>query len=207
MASTTSPTIVSLKLMIDPKSNRLLFAEAGKDFVDFLFYIMSLPVGTVIRLLGKQGTVGSIGNIYSSIEKFGDSVMLSAPKKDILLKPMLTISPNVAFLLPSMQSSKHTILYKCDSSSCKNVSVVHAGGVHYMIMDDLAVMPMSATSIITLLNKFNVKDVGYLKEEVITVGVTEGVELLRASMQSKTVLSSVFLEKKESSSIKSEPTH
>ncbi|KAL4290649.1 hypothetical protein GQ457_14G024200 [Hibiscus cannabinus] len=238
----SSPTTVSLKLMIDPKSNRLLFAEAGKDFVDFLFYTMSLPVGTVISILSKQGTVGSIGNIYGSIQSFGDSIMLSAPKKDTLLKPMLlTNQPtSVAFLLPSMQSSKHNILYKCYSNSCKNVSFelksrcpcgtycmdqnltfvnptnkaaysgddcgFVKGGVHYMIMDDLAVKPMSATSIITLLNKFNIKDVSYLEEKIIAVGVKEGVELLRASMQSKTVLSAVFLGKKESS-MKSEPTH
>ncbi|KAL4292152.1 hypothetical protein GQ457_14G024210 [Hibiscus cannabinus] len=204
--SSPSRTTVSLKLMIDPKSNRLLFAEAGKDFVDFLFCTMSLPVGTVLSILGKQGTVGSIGNIYGSIESFGDSVMLSAPKKDMLLKPMLTNqAANVTFLLPSMQSSKHTILYKC--IGCKNVTFnpkstfpfcycrmdqnltfvnptnkalysgddggFVKGGVHYMIMDDLAVMPMSATSIITLLNKFNVKDVGYLEEKIIDVGVNE----------------------------------
>ncbi|KAK8976623.1 hypothetical protein V6N11_057223 [Hibiscus sabdariffa] len=41
-------------LMIDPKSNRLLFAEAVKDFVDFLFYIMSLPVRTVISILEER---------------------------------------------------------------------------------------------------------------------------------------------------------
>ncbi|XP_039037389.1 uncharacterized protein LOC120174689 [Hibiscus syriacus] len=251
MATTTSrsPNTVSLKLMIDPKSNRLLFAEAGKDFVDFLFYIMSLPIGTVVRLLGKQATVGCIGNIYSSIENLGDSHFLSAPKKDMLLKPMLTnYAANVAFLLPSIQSSTHTNLYKCGSRRCMSVTIkcfsccperfsnnsTHGsmcqkltfvnltngalysggdadggfvkGGVVYMIMDDLTVTSMSGTTIITLLNEFNVKDVSDLEEKVIAVGVNEGVELLRASMQTKTALSSVFLVKKESS-VKSEPLH
>ncbi|GMI87145.1 hypothetical protein like AT5G01150 [Hibiscus trionum] len=242
-ATSSSSTTVSLKLMIDPKSNRLLFAEAGKDFVDFLFYIMSLPVGTVIRLLGKQGTVGCIGNIYGSIENLDDSYMLSASKKDMLLKPMPTnYAANVAFLLPSIQSSTHTGLYKCSCSKCLNVTIEPTshcpsdrhnnsmyqnltfvnptneatysgggggfvkGGVPYMIKDDLAVTPMSAKSVITLLNKFNVMDVGDLEEKVIAVGVNEGVELLRASMQSKTVLSAVFLGTKEFS-IKSEHIH
>ncbi|KAE8670745.1 Detected protein of unknown function [Hibiscus syriacus] len=246
MASTSpSAATVSLKLMIDPKSNRLLFAEAGKDFVDFLFYIMSLPVGTVTRLLGKQATVGCIGNIYGSIENLDDSYFLSAPEKDMLLRPMLTnYAANVAFLLPSMQSSTHTNLYKCASRRCMNVTFEYnsrclsnsthgsmyqkltfvnptngvpysggdadggfvKGGVAYMIMDDLTVTSVSGTTIITLLKEFNVKDVSDLEEKVIAVGVNEGVELLKASMQTKTVLSSVFLVKKESS-VKSEPLH
>ncbi|KAE8670746.1 Detected protein of unknown function [Hibiscus syriacus] len=238
LMASTSPATVSLKLMIDPKSNRLLFAEAGKDFVDFLFYIMSLPVGTVTRLLGKQATVGCIGNIYGSIENLDDSYFQSAPEKDMLLRPILTnYAANVDFLLPSLQSSTHTRLYKCASRSCMNVTfecysrclsnshnnngfgsmhqnltfvnptneAPYSGGVErgfveegvYMIMDDLTVTPICARSIFTLLNEFNVKDVGYLEEKVVAVGVNEGVELLRASMQSKNVISSVFLEKKE----------
>ncbi|KAH1045739.1 hypothetical protein J1N35_036523 [Gossypium stocksii] len=74
-------------------------------------------------------------------------------------------------------------------------------------MDDLVVRPMSAKSIITLLNHLNIKDTGDLEEKVITVGANEGVELLRASMQTKTVLTAVFLGGKKESSIKSEPIH
>ncbi|MBA0629581.1 hypothetical protein Godav_024118 [Gossypium davidsonii] len=69
---------------------------------------MSLPVGTVVRLLGKQRTVGCLGNIYESIENLNDYYyMKSAATKVILLKPMVTTyTSNIALLLPSMQSSK-----------------------------------------------------------------------------------------------------
>ncbi|KAK9019440.1 hypothetical protein V6N11_053964 [Hibiscus sabdariffa] len=113
----SSPTSVTLKLLIDSKSTRLVFAEAGKDFVDFLFNIMSLPVGTVVRLLGEQGMEGCTGNIYQSIENLGDSYMQSATNKDILLKPMNTnYAANVALLLPRLQSSTYTNLYTCDNN-------------------------------------------------------------------------------------------
>ncbi|MBA0749996.1 hypothetical protein Gogos_003865, partial [Gossypium gossypioides] len=46
--------------------------------------------------------------------------------------------------------------------------------VTYMITDDLVVGPLPTKSIITLLNKFNVKDV--VKEKVIAVGVNEEKE-------------------------------
>ncbi|KAK8618849.1 hypothetical protein V6N13_132827 [Hibiscus sabdariffa] len=45
----------------------------------------------------------------------------------------------------------------------------------YPVTDDLVVMPMSSISIITLLNRFNVKDVGDLQEKIVGVGIKEGL--------------------------------
>ncbi|KAK7849088.1 hypothetical protein CFP56_003741 [Quercus suber] len=62
-----------------------------------------------------------------------------------------------------------------------------------MVMDDLVVKPMSSISCVTLLNRFNVKDVGVLEEKVVDLGIDDGVKLLKASLQSKTVLTDVLL--------------
>lgn len=59
---------VSLKLLIDTKGHKVLFAEAGKDFVDFIFTLLALPVGTVIRLLSKDNMVSSLGKLYDSLD-------------------------------------------------------------------------------------------------------------------------------------------
>jgi hypothetical protein len=61
-------TKVSLKLLIDTKSQRVLFAEADKKYVDFLFSIFTLPVGTVTKLLQKQNMSGCLHSLYESIE-------------------------------------------------------------------------------------------------------------------------------------------
>ena len=45
--------------------------------------------------------------------------------------------------------------------------------VTYMVMDDLVIQPMSTISSITLLNKFNVKEVGALQEKVVKLGMAE----------------------------------
>eukprot|EP00261_Vitis_vinifera_P038660 XP_019079903.1 PREDICTED: uncharacterized protein LOC100250229 isoform X1 [Vitis vinifera] len=66
------------------------------------------------------------------------------------------------------------------------------GVVTYMVMDDLVVKPMSTISSITLLNKFNVKEVGAL-EKVVDFTMAEGLKLLKASLQSKAVLTGLFL--------------
>ncbi|TYG51557.1 hypothetical protein ES288_D10G267100v1 [Gossypium darwinii] len=202
MAASNSNTI-SLKLFIDPNSNRLLFAEAGKDFVDFLFSIMLLPVGTVIRLIGKQGT-GCIGNIYDSIENLGNSYMLCSnykPKEDCS-----KYMANGFSWCPSCYKQMDLDFTFVNFRDKVGVGFVKES-VTYMITDDLAVRPMSAKSIFTLLNHLNIKDAGDLEEKVIAVGANEGVELLRASMQTKTVLTAVFLGGKKESSIKSEPIH
>ncbi|XP_012454105.1 uncharacterized protein LOC105776150 [Gossypium raimondii] len=227
---------ISLKLLVDSTSQRVLFAESGKEFVNFMFNILSLPVGTVIRLLTKEQMVGSLGNLYDGLENMNDNYILSPANKDTLLKPIVpNNAANVPPLLPTVESSnlKPTGIYRCGNTyhrgscglyvandsksvcpSCNNVMTQNAtivnprkgsstneggyvkGVVTYMIMDDLVVTPMSAISCFTLLNKFNIKDVGVLEEKTINIGIDEGVKLLKASLQSKTVLTDAFLKKK-----------
>ncbi|KAJ4723919.1 DUF674 family protein [Melia azedarach] len=67
------------------------------------------------------------------------------------------------------------------------------GVVSYMVKDNLEVTPMSTISCITLLSKFNVKDLGSVEERVVDFGVDEVLKLLKASMGCKNVLTSVFL--------------
>ena len=224
-------TNVSLKLLIDTESQRVLFAEADKNFIDFLFHILALPVGTFIALLTKQGMVGCLGNIYESVENLNITYLQPNLNKETLLKPKVHISgagagTGVPLLLPNVESSSSTSLkfYKCAGNyrscnegiiigsncnncnyvandnraicpSCNNVmnhelNFVHSpsatnagsssseggyvkGVVTYMVMDDLVVKPMSTISSITLLNRFNVKDVGALEEKVVHLGIDE----------------------------------
>ena len=96
MHAAMAGSTVSLKLLIDSKRQKVLFAEAGKDFVDFLFILLSLPVGTVVRLLSTEGVVGSFGKLYQSVEKLDSTYMQPQLNKDILLKPKSPVAgPNV----------------------------------------------------------------------------------------------------------------
>ncbi|PQQ04812.1 uncharacterized protein Pyn_35156 [Prunus yedoensis var. nudiflora] len=106
---------VSLKLLIDTKGHKVLFAEAGKDFVDFLFTLLALPVGTVIRLLSKDNMVGSLGKLYDSLELLNDTYMLPNLNKDTLLKPKAPIGgANVPHLLTNDESLAKKV-YMCGS--------------------------------------------------------------------------------------------
>ncbi|CAN1131040.1 hypothetical protein LINPERHAP2_LOCUS6165 [Linum perenne] len=222
---TTTTTKVTLKLLIDRKTKRVLFAEAGKEFVDFLFTLLSFPLGTVIRLLSKNKMVGCLGNLYQSIEDLSDTFIQPSTNKDTVLKPMAPSCPNGTTLLLTGGDSNGTtktfymcpsyhrnvadntkaVCPQCNSSMSYAVPYIappvvnsETGGfvkgvVTYMVMDNLEVKPMSTISSLTLLSKFNVQQVGALEERVIELGMNQGLNLLKASLQSKNVLTSVFL--------------
>ncbi|KAG5533330.1 hypothetical protein RHGRI_027505 [Rhododendron griersonianum] len=229
--ATHSQAKVTLKLLIDTKSQKVLFAEAEKDFVDFLFNLLHLPVGTVVRLLTEQSQqtmVGALGKLYESIQNLSETYFLPNQTKDSVLKPKALLSATQVPLLSldggtsfaktyytCSQSSSHTyvadnpraVCPRCNNklnreyqyvAAANEVAGVGEGGfvkgvVTYMVMDDLVVTPMSTISGITMLNKFNVKDVGALEERVVDLGMPEGLKLLKASLHTEKVLTSVFL--------------
>ncbi|WMV35528.1 hypothetical protein MTR67_028913 [Solanum verrucosum] len=80
----TVESSVTMKLLIVTKKKRVMFAEAGKECVDFLFHILALPIGSVVRLLSTKEMVGCLGNLYESLENL---YIQPNQDKDILLKP------------------------------------------------------------------------------------------------------------------------
>ncbi|KAL5569734.1 hypothetical protein UlMin_026309 [Ulmus minor] len=109
----TSSSSVSLKLLIDTKNQKVLFAEAGKDFIDFLFTLLSLPVGTLIRLLSTNGMVGSLGKMYSSFENLSDTYIQPNFNKDTLLKPSSPLGSPMTLLSLENDTSSGRKLYVC----------------------------------------------------------------------------------------------
>jgi len=106
---------LSLKLLIDTKANKVLFAEAGKDVVDFLFSLLLVPVGSIIKLLTKKKMAGCIDNLYKSLENLDDTYIQSIQNKNLLLNPpTATSSPskNTLFLTepPTVVKKK---FYRC----------------------------------------------------------------------------------------------
>ncbi|KAJ6311666.1 hypothetical protein OIU77_013426 [Salix suchowensis] len=232
-----SASTLSLKLLIDSKHNKVVLAEAGKDFVDFLLNLLSLPLGTVIQLLTKPAMTGCIANLYGSLEKLDESYLQPNKNKGSILNPPIPTQvthPN--FLLPDTnRKPENQKLYYCpqhpgfvsniQNSICNQCSPFRGSGcyfskevkfavtndststdtptseqggyvkgvVTYTVTDDLSVSPMSMVSVVGLLNKFDIKDFGVLKEKVVEFGIDEGLELLKASLSSKDALTAVFL--------------
>uniref|UniRef100_A0ACD5TRX6 Uncharacterized protein n=1 Tax=Avena sativa TaxID=4498 RepID=A0ACD5TRX6_AVESA len=94
-AATGTRPALSMKLLIDTKARGVLFAEANKDVVDFLFSLLALPVGTAVRLLGTDSMVGSAGHLYASVARLDGAYVLPGADLDALLRPAIS-SPAAA---------------------------------------------------------------------------------------------------------------
>ncbi|TVU21795.1 hypothetical protein EJB05_31458, partial [Eragrostis curvula] len=92
-ATTPSAAPPSMKLLIDTASQRVLFAEAGKDVVDFIFGLLAMPLGAVDRLLAGDGALGSIANVYASVEKMDAEHLQSTQARDLLLVDLPAPAP------------------------------------------------------------------------------------------------------------------
>ncbi|PAN32319.1 hypothetical protein PAHAL_5G478000 [Panicum hallii] len=71
------------------------------------------------------------------------------------------------------------------------------GTTTYTISDALSITPASSVSSINLLARCGVKDLSTLQQRTVTIGSEEALEILLASLKSKTVLTDVFLPKKK----------
>ncbi|KAM0860690.1 hypothetical protein ACQ4PT_046366 [Festuca glaucescens] len=236
---------LSIKLVIDTKADKLCFAEAGSDVVEFLSCLLSLPLGTVASLLTKESMVGSIGNVLGSMEQ------LDANYKSNVLRLSPAVAPATLSRLQQLLGShlSNTNLFTCEGPNCNNYpsttfsfdnctnrrancrylsatkgtaclvckkpmdkpmtiepdaktngpKVVAGSPTTHAIKHDLSVTPASnLLSGITLLAQCGVMDISALEEKTVKIGKEEALAILVASLKSKTVLTDVFLPKKNS---------
>ncbi|RDX74342.1 hypothetical protein CR513_45923, partial [Mucuna pruriens] len=82
-----------LRLLVDKERNRVVVAEASGDLIDILFSFLTLPLGTITRLVSKnQGydeaeNIGCINNLYQSVENSSAEVFWNHICKRMLLCP------------------------------------------------------------------------------------------------------------------------
>ncbi|XP_038680243.1 uncharacterized protein LOC119981261 [Tripterygium wilfordii] len=121
---------LSMKLLIDHEGRRVLFAEAGKDAVDILFSILSLPLGAVARIKNWEDRVWSIGNLYQNF--LVNKVVATYPNTANANSPPLLLSTN-------QSSPTEKSYYKCANfgySSCRS----------YVTLDPKSVCPYCSTA-------------------------------------------------------------
>ncbi|KAL6126580.1 hypothetical protein ACLB2K_074627 [Fragaria x ananassa] len=190
--ATSSSSTVGLKLLIDTKQEKSV-----KNLHDTYMQ----PNSNRDVLLKPKAPLGS--NILKLSESSArKAIYMCASGKD---HKYVSVDPKAKCPSCNQNLSAQTTYVASPSTTSKETSGTDGVGfvkgvVTYMIMDDLEVKPMSTISSITLLNRFNVKDVGVLQEKAVDLGMQEGVKLLKASLQSKSVLTSVFIGKKAATS-------
>lgn len=193
-------TKLKLSLMIDKRANKVLFAEAEHDFVNFLFSLLSLPIGTVINLFRNESMFGCIEKrAYLQPDKNKSQlvkphVAASSVNPPLLLAEAYPQSQDIKYMYlcrgrfnsivtdvkgiycPECLSMMTDSLQFVDSSSCKTKKSIEGGIVQnlvkYLVTDGLSVIPMSMITGIDLL-QHNVKDVSVLEKRVVEFGTNE----------------------------------
>ncbi|XP_062194462.1 uncharacterized protein LOC133897680 [Phragmites australis] len=91
-ATPATPSSPQMKLLVDKRSQRVLYAEARKDAVDFLIGLLRVPAGLAARALAKHDVPapGSLGKLYAGARSLDDAFFVAAsPNRDALLSPAL----------------------------------------------------------------------------------------------------------------------
>ncbi|XAR55596.1 hypothetical protein NMG60_11035711 [Bertholletia excelsa] len=192
---------ISLKLLVDKKTKSVVFAEAEKDFVDFLFGLLNLPLGSILSLFkGRSMACGSLSSLYSSVDDLNGDYVQPNQNIESLLRPKIAeLNTKQTPLLTEFGFSNNnsSSSYSSYSSSSRDNDKDKIQGyvkpaVTYMVTDDLKVKPVSTISSITALNNVGV-DLCFLEEKKVEVDMAKGLELLNCSFHSTRVLTDVFL--------------
>ncbi|KAL6535903.1 hypothetical protein OROHE_012747 [Orobanche hederae] len=198
---TSNSTALVVKVIVQKSTTKLLFAEADEKFVDFLFSLLTIPLGGVEYLLDGSTSLKNIDNLYQSIACPNLDKYLRVAEKTRLTKPTLPHgylpenwifglieerAPQLEYNLDNylIPSSKTNSMFK----SPKGNQYYVKGPRMYMVKDDLTVAPSSMISYFSTLNeqKVPVSDVGEL---VLHIGLEEALSILKASLSSSCALS------------------
>lgn len=198
----TNDIQIKVKLVIRKTDGKILYAQGGHDFADFLISFLTFPLGGVARMFGGNFALGCIDDLYDSITTLDeDMYFLTKEAKNRIVDPHL--APHFRLrrhILPILQARSIFYCYDDYYISCKDTDVSDSFGESmdkkcvwvesivenyvkgprsYIVTDDLVVTEYSPTSVLRLINHFQTP-INNLKEKVINIGANEVVSNIYA---------------------------
>ncbi|KAL0422624.1 UNVERIFIED_CONTAM: hypothetical protein Slati_3285300 [Sesamum latifolium] len=177
----------SVRVVMNKEENKVLFAEADSSFADVLLSFLTLPLGTIVRLLLKHYAneapiVGSLSTLYQGEQNSRyyhyDNAYVSIYKyveKCDCGKPL-----NTEISLETVASNDVEVFTKEKAS--------------FLIANDLQLLPNLPGSSIKILKNLGMRDIKVLKERTILVGSKEIMNLLKGSLVSRDPLTYLVLD-------------
>ncbi|XAR56304.1 hypothetical protein NMG60_11036739 [Bertholletia excelsa] len=184
---------------------------------------MTMPIGTIVKLTREHnltGEIGSLNNLYSSVEDLDEEYM-NTERKELLLNARSATSVYNRSLKLDLTNSTSSGFYACGGSNCQTITYYHTafcqcgkpidrslrlpssppmdGGVfvkptaRFMITDAFRLLPMSIMTGISLLSDFGAIGESKKEERTLKIGKHEIVKLLKCSLTSRTPLSDALL--------------
>ncbi|KAL6559499.1 hypothetical protein OROGR_004616 [Orobanche gracilis] len=100
----TGDSKMDVKVVLSRSQNKIIFAEANEDFVDFMFSFLTIPLGSVVKLFGGNSFVGCVDNLYKIVETLDSSWCTDS--RSLLLNPGLAPQfgfPNQPLNVPDIE--------------------------------------------------------------------------------------------------------
>ncbi|CAL0326387.1 unnamed protein product [Lupinus luteus] len=118
---------VALRILVDEKKNIVVYAEAGKDFVDVLLSFLTLPLGTIARIVSngsnmKKVSVGSLSSLYQSVANLDVNQFWTDTCKELLLHPRNSSEDYCQNLKLNIDDTEKTKYFICENWECSRKS-------------------------------------------------------------------------------------
>ncbi|KAL2899013.1 D-alanine--D-alanine ligase, partial [Bienertia sinuspersici] len=160
---------VRLKLLVNKETKKVIFAEAGKEFVDFLMGLMEIPLGSILRLLNQNNVKDkdespnlSLEKLYRSIYFLEESYLQRSDLRNSVLDPKY---------LSDTRVKQAPILKQMIQGYREDIDGYVKGAATYMVMDDLTISPTSTISSLNLINIHGIRDMAFLQEMLVELDV------------------------------------
>ncbi|XP_073034085.1 uncharacterized protein [Primulina eburnea] len=113
----------SLRVMMIKESNKVLYAEIDSDFADVLLSFLTLPLGTIVRLLvkhyGKNAPIfGSLNSLYAGLLNMDCNLFWTEAGKLMLLHPRNSSEIECSRLKLLIDDTPPTRYFTCGSKRC-----------------------------------------------------------------------------------------
>ncbi|KAG6523046.1 hypothetical protein ZIOFF_020205 [Zingiber officinale] len=109
---------MEINLAIDVKKERVILAESNSDFIDVLFSFLTLPLGTIVRILEKQSSLGFMDRLYESVQKLDIDYFSTEACKTMLLAPRSLSDLRCEDLKIRPNDSYPRSIYICETPDC-----------------------------------------------------------------------------------------
>lgn len=167
---------VSLKVVIDRVKKKVVFAEAGSDFVDILFSFLTLPMGTIVRRLAnysdpshRKVNIGGFNNLYESVINLDAMYFATKKCKDMLLNTRNSAEvqcQNLKINIDDMKPIQYFIcehlcfqdyrynnsnkyLSTCSTARCKNCRTPFNRAIHFDAIVEGVFVPKTSSFVIS----------------------------------------------------------
>ncbi|KAK7294686.1 hypothetical protein RJT34_17577 [Clitoria ternatea] len=114
-----------LKVLVIKEKKQVLFAEAGKDFVDILFSFLTFPLGTLSKLMAVESNLqkpvrfGSISSLYESVTHLEEEHFRTQTCKEMLLNPKNSLASYCQNMKLNIDDATEPIKYFiCENWEC-----------------------------------------------------------------------------------------